>query len=121
MSHSAVILRFLNTSHYACVLYGYPGVDGTNGGGHSTGHASRTTDGYLGGCRCSQPRGVLVRPGQTASALVEGNAGHQSCAGRYRGLLVTPPNGYNSTPVSMAPYGCDLTVHPVVASRDGRG
>jgi len=115
------VLRFLNNSHYRCILYGYPGVDGTNGGGHSVAHATRTTDGYLGGCRCSSPRGVLVAPGQTASALVEGDVGGSGNCDRFRGLLVTPPNTYNSTPLPVAPHSCHFQVHPVVPGLDGQG
>ena len=119
--HTGVVLRFLNNSHYRCILYGYPGVDGTNGGGHSVAHAARTPDGYLGGCRCSSLRGVLVKPGQTASALVEGDVGGSGNCDRFRGLLVTPPNTYNSTPLQLAPHSCDFQVHPVVPGSDGQG
>jgi hypothetical protein len=119
--HTGVVLRFLNNSHYRCILYGYPGVDGTNGRGHSVAHAARTPDGYLGGCRCSSLRGVLVKPGQTASALVEGDVGGPGNCDRFRGLLVTPPNTYNSTPLQLAPHSCDFQVHPVVPGSDGQG
>jgi hypothetical protein len=116
-----VVLRFLNNSHYRCILYGYPGVDGTNAGGHSIGHAARTLDGPLGGCHCSQFRGVLVRPGQSASALVEGSIGGNGNCDRFRGLLVTPPNAYRSTPIQTAPHSCDFQVHPMVTGTSGEG
>jgi hypothetical protein len=117
--HDGVVLRFLNVSHHACILYGYPGVDGTRRG-HSVASAKRTTDGFLGGCHCTQPRGVRVSPGETASALVEGDegAGGPQC-NRFTGLLVTPPNGYDSTPVNLAPPSCDFVVHPVVTGSNG--
>jgi hypothetical protein len=118
--HNGVVLRFLNNSHHTCVLYGYPGVDGTNRGGHSLGHAVRTKDGYLGGCHCSTYGGVRLRPGQSASALVEGDIGDggPDCT-RFKGLLVTPPNTFNSTPVEQAPYSCNFQVHPVVPGTTG--
>jgi hypothetical protein len=119
--HTGVVLRFLNNSHYRCIIYGYPGVDGTNRGGHSLASAERTLDGYLGGCRCTQLRGVLVAPGQTASALVEGDVGGSGNCDRVHGLLVIPPNTYASTPVSIAPHSCDFQVHPVVPGADGEG
>jgi hypothetical protein len=119
--HTGVVLHFLNNSHNRCILYGYPGVDGTNGGGHSIAHASRTLDGYLGGCRCSSLRGVLVKPGQVASALVEGDIGSANNCDRFRGLLVIPPNTYNSTPLQLAPHSCDFQVHPVVPGISGEG
>lgn len=118
--HTGVVLRFLNNSHYRCIIYGYPGVDGTNRGGHSIASAARTPDGFLGGCRCTSLRGVLVQPGQTASALVEGDLGGGNCD-RFHGLLVTPPNTYNSTPLHLAPESCHFQVHPVVPGSDGRG
>lgn len=117
--HTAVLLKFVNVSHYRCVLYGYPGVDGT-ARGHSIAHATRTYDGYFGGCRCSSLHGVTVAPGGTASAIVEGDIGDGSAAcDRFRGLLVTPPNTYHSTPVRVAPHSCDFTVHPVVPGSSG--
>ena len=119
--HDGVVLRFLNVSHHACILYGYPGADGTKNG-HSVASAKRTPDGFLGGCHCSQPRGVQVQPGETASALVEGDegAGGPQC-NRFTGLLVTPPNAYDSTPLTMAPPSCDFAVHPVVPGSNGLG
>lgn len=110
--HTGVELRFLNNSHHRCILYGYPGADGTNGG-RSIAHAARTPDGYLGGCHCSQLRGVLVGPGQSAYALVEGDIGGNGNCDRFSGLLVTPPNTYDSTPLQLAPHSCDFQVHPV--------
>ena len=119
--HTGVVLHLLNNSHYRCIIYGYPGVDGTNGGGHSVAHAARTLDGYLGGCRCTRLRGVLVAPGQSASALVEGDVGGSGDCDRFRGLLVIAPNTYDSTPISIAPHSCDFQVHPVVPGDTGEG
>ncbi len=119
--HTGVVLRFLNNSHNQCILYGYPGVDGTNRSGHSIAHASRTLDGPLGGCHCSQFRGVLVKPGQTASALVEGNIGGPGNCDRFHGLLVIPANTYNATPLDVAPHSCGFEVHPTVPGTDGEG
>jgi len=116
--HTGVQLEFRNTSHHACVLYGYPGADGVDGAGHAVAHAARTTDGYLGGCGCSHPRGVLVKPGQSAYAIVEGDAGGGACD-RFRGLVVTPPNTYRSTPIGVAPHSCHFQVHPVVPDDAG--
>ncbi len=115
------MLRLLNNSHNPCILYGYPGVDGTNRSGHSIAHAGRTLDGYLGGCRCTSPRGVLVKPGQVASALVEGDIGGGSNCDRFSGLLVIPPNTYNPTPLQLVPHSCDFQVHPVVPGTNGEG
>lgn len=117
--HTAVELQFLNNSHHACILYGYPGADGVNGGGHAIAHAKRTLNGYLGGCGCSHPRGVLVKPGQSAYAIVEGDLRGGGNCDRFAGLVVTPPNTYASTPIDMAPHSCDFQVHPVVPENAG--
>lgn len=111
--HTGVELVFVNNSQRACILYGYPGADGTNGRGSSIAHAARTLTGYLGGCHCARLRGVLVRPGQAAYALAEGDLGGAGNCDRFRGLLVTPPNTYRSTPLGAAPHSCHFQVHPV--------
>lgn len=119
----SVALRFLNVSHHACILYGFPGVDGLDSHGRTVVHAKRTYDGFMGGCSCSSLHGVRLRPGQTASAVVEGDnggAGPPRCS-RVTSLLVTPPNTYRSTPVRRAIHNCDFEVHPVVAGTTGQG
>ena len=38
---------------------------------------------------------------------------------RFRGLVVTPPNTYRSTPIDLAPHSCHFQVHPVVPDDAG--
>jgi hypothetical protein len=62
---------------------------------------------------------VLVEPGQSAYAIVEGDLrGGRNCD-RFHSLLVTAPNTYASTPIAPAPHSCDFQVHPVVPDNAG--
>lgn len=61
-----------------------------------------------------------MKPGDAASAVVEGdNGGGNECL-RGRALLITPPNTTKPTKFSFTDYSCDFQVHPVTAGANGR-
>jgi hypothetical protein len=111
--HTGVLLDFLNHGSAPCTLFGYPGVAGLDAAGHEIAQASRTTDGYLGGCRCTAPSTVTIVTRSAAHAIVEGSVGSGNCD-QFSGMLITPPNTAFSTRVSIAPHSCQFTVHPVL-------
>jgi hypothetical protein len=118
--HVGVALVFHNVSRAACSLYGYPGVAGLDSQGRQAVQATRSSNGYLGGSYVT--RTVVVPPGGSASALVEGTdvpTGSQSCA-TYGALLVIPPGQARSQVLRVSVPGCpSIQVHPVVAGADG--
>ena len=83
--------------------------------------ATRSSNGYLGGTYVAGP--VVVAPGGSASALVEGSdvpTGSQSCA-TYSALLVIAPGQTRSHVLRVSVPGCPtIQVHPVVPGVDGR-
>lgn len=132
--HIGVVLLFENVSSTTCTLSGYPGVDGLDASGRDLASASRTPNGMIGFCSCTQPPTLTLGPGVIVSAVAEGDAagasggagggsgggaGGSSCDA-FAGLLVTPPNTSTSTKVNLAPHSCDFTVHPVVPGMDGQ-
>lgn len=118
--HVGVALVFRNVSHAACSLYGYPGVAGLDSQGRQAVQATRTTNGYLGGTYVT--RTVVVPPGASASALVEGTdvpSGSQSCS-TYSALQVIAPGQTRSQVLRVSVPGCpSIQVHPVVPGADG--
>lgn len=123
LGHRSFTLVFINRGRAACRLHGYPGVAGLDASGRQTSQAKRTLSGYLGGVRGAAPT-VTIAPGESASALVEGQGfdkNGNACPG-YRGLLVTAPDDTRSTRLSWTTDTCDtLQVHPVVPGVTGRG
>ena len=125
LGHEGVVLLFRNVGSTVCALHGYPGVAGLNSGGRQVTQARRTPSGYLGGLAFGQttPPNVVLAPGQTASALVEGTdvpMGNEMSCPSYPSLLVTPPNTTSSVPVSASLPGCSgLAIHPVVPGTGG--
>jgi hypothetical protein len=97
-------------------------VAGLDASGKQTTQAQRTLRGYMGGVEGAAPT-VTIAPGESASALVEGQGfdkNGNACPG-YRGLLVTAPDDTRSTRLSWATDTCDtLWVHPVVPGVTGR-
>jgi hypothetical protein len=118
--HNGVLLLFKNSSPRTCVLYGYPGADALDSAGHTVAHAARSLTGYIGG-QYSGLHNVSLAPGATASTYVEGDIGDggADCSAGTT-MVVTPPNLFHPTPVSLAPYVCAFTIHPVVAGSTGR-
>ena len=121
LGHVGVVLLFKNTGNETCGLFGYPGVAGLNTAGVQVTEALRTLFGYLGGTRHTSE--VVIAPGESASALVEGTdnpAGNATSCPTYPNLLVTPPNTTRSVTIHIAMLGCSrLQVHPVVPGTTG--
>lgn len=107
-----------------CEIFGYPGVDLVTTSGTTVVHLSRTLRGKAGGepAGVTAPRGVVLAPGASASALAEASdvpqGGITNC-GNYS-LLITVPNQYVAVPegTSMLPR-CAAEIHPVVPGTSG--
>jgi len=119
-----VTLVFENTGTRPCTMVGYPGVAGLDAAGRQVVQARRTANGFTGGIPAgTSPPHVLLVPGASASARVEGTdvpAGTQTSCPSYPRLLVTPPNTTTSVVVDAAMPGCSpIEVHPVVPGTTG--
>ncbi len=122
LGHVGEPLVFENVGSAACVLSGYPGAALVGAGGRQV-QARRTPNGYLGGLSQSSTvdPGVLLRPRQAASALLEGEdstAAGGSCP-TATALLVTPPNSTVTSRVARPLSMCDPQIHPVVSGVSG--
>lgn len=123
--HIALVLIFNNVSTTkTCEIYGYPGVDLVNASGGTVAHLARTLRGMAGGepAGVTSPQGVVLAPGQSASALAEASDvpqnGITDC-GSYS-LLVTPPDQTVSVPAGTAMLPrCAAEIHPVVPGTTG--
>jgi hypothetical protein len=116
LGHAGLVIRFRNNGS-RCTMHGYPGVDGVRHG-HAVVHARRTRGGMLGG---GKPRRVVLRPGDTASSVLEGTSAPvkgRHCA-HYRALRITPPNTTKSVVRRVAHRVCYPEVHPVVFGKKG--
>jgi hypothetical protein len=123
--HQGVIILFENNGMAPCTLYGYPGVAGLNPGGVQVVQAERTLTGMMGGLApgVTTIPIVMLSPGQTGSAVVEGTdvpSGTETGCPSYPSLLVTTPNTTESVRIPLGLPGCSpLEVHPVVAGTSG--
>jgi hypothetical protein len=123
LGHVGAPVLFRNTGSAPCHLQGYPGVAALDDSGRQAAQAERTPQGYLGGLAFgTSPPVVELRPGETASALVEAHniptLPATSCVS-YPSLLVTPPDDTRSVSIALSMSGCSLQVHPVVAGDMG--
>lgn len=124
LGHDGLTLLFRNTGPAACTLTGYPGVAFVSTAGRRRRlDIARTPQGYLGGLSPSDKVNPVVRlaPGQTASALLEGEAVDRAgrpCT-RYPEMLVTPPNQTVTVRFARAMSLCDPEIHPVVPGTSG--
>jgi Protein of unknown function (DUF4232) len=118
--HRSIALIFTNLGARACRIAGYPGVAALDAGGAQVAQAKRTPRGYLGGLPAgARAQPITLRPGQSATALVEATAFDPatgaSCTA-YQGLLVTVPDDTAPTRLAWSTDSCaDLQVHPVLA------
>lgn len=119
------MLIFNNVSRTrTCEIIGYPGVDLQTPSGSTVAHLRRTLRGMAGGepPGVSAPRGVILVPGASASALAEASDvpqdGITDC-GSYS-LLITVPNQFVAVSggTSMLPR-CAAEIHPVVPGTGG--
>jgi len=115
LGHIGVPIRFRNEDG-TCNLRGYPNVEGLSADGRTVVRARHTLRGYLGGAR--QVSTITLAPGQTASALLEGenfpSPGHPCPSYRY--LRITPPHAARSVRRDARYRFC----YPVVAGSSGR-
>ncbi len=122
--HLALVLVFNNVATTPCRMLGYPGVALVNAKGATIANAARTLRGMAGGepAGVVGPSYVVLKPGHSASALVEASdvpqGGITNC-GSYS-LIVTAPDQTVAVPAGTATMPrCDLQVHPVVAGTSG--
>jgi Protein of unknown function (DUF4232) len=122
LGHLGEPLLFENVGSVACALSGYPGAAVVGAAGRQV-QFRRTPNGYLGGLslQATSDPVVLLRPHQTASALLEGEDSTPAGAScpRYAALLVTPPNSTLTSRVARALSICDPQIHPVVPGTSG--
>jgi hypothetical protein len=120
--HDSVRLRFRNTSHRSCSVYGYPGAAGLNKHGKQIEQAKRTKQGYSGGVDPNRKiPTVVLKPGQVATAVIEsvGVTAHGANCKTFHSLLVTPPNDRKSVHLAIGLPRCSLQIHPVVKGTTG--
>jgi hypothetical protein len=123
--HEGVVVLFRNPASTACVVSGYPDVNGLSSVGEIVAVGVHTPGGPLGGLVAGQifPPDVVIGAGQAASALVEGDTG-TSCPASFN-LDVFPPGGVTTTELhlSLLAKGLEtcggLLVHPLVAGSSG--
>jgi Protein of unknown function (DUF4232) len=103
-----VILSFQNTSAQACTLVGYPGADlVTPAGGVLINVPRRPAN--------AAPR-LMLNPGEVATADVTAYAIDTSTGDacpRWGNLVVTPPNGFVSHPMSVDVPICTASISSV--------
>jgi hypothetical protein len=119
------VILFQNTSTSTCVLHGFPGVAGLDNVGNQIAQASRVVNQVpFTGSTASLPT-VQLAPGDTASALVLSTdvpMGTATSCLTYGGLLVTPPNTFQSVRLNAMLPGCSgLRTGPVYSGTTGQG
>jgi hypothetical protein len=119
LGHLALPIHFHDRGG-TCSLRGFPRVDGLAATGGVIIHAKPTLKGYFGRWRIAT---ITLRNGHMASALLEGldPAFFSRRPRSARNLRITPPNVSQSV-VRRTTYPLsDLTIHPIVARRNGGG
>jgi hypothetical protein len=126
------VIGFVNVSKTTCTLTGYPEVVALDVLGKRVGHARQELSGMLGGLQngAKTPPTVTLRPGQPASATVEGSdnpVGTARSCPWYPFLLVNPPDETHSVKVGVPgiwghgfPDCTAIRVDPVVPGRTGQ-
>jgi hypothetical protein len=117
------VIVFQNKSGTACLLHGFPGVAGLDGAGNQVAQATREVNQVpFTGSTASLPT-VTLAPGATASALVltsDVPVGAATSCASYAGLLVTPPNAFQSVHLTVSLPACSgLRVGPVYPGTTG--
>ncbi|MDQ2813610.1 MAG: DUF4232 domain-containing protein [Actinomycetota bacterium] len=97
MSHADHVVMFTNEGSASCRIRGYPGIAALSSAGTQSKQAARS-----GG---NAPL-IVLRPGQTASALVTANTASCTAAASVAGLLVTAPDQTASTRLGPAGRLC---------------
>jgi uncharacterized protein DUF4232 len=121
--HANFVLRFKNTTHSTCSLYGYPGLDAKSASGHVLAHATRTVSGFTGGSTHGV-RTINIAPGAYASADVEWMNFNPSTGGDCtfsHSVAATPANTSHTVQLARSVSVCKLQVHATVAGTSGNG
>jgi hypothetical protein len=103
-----VILSFSNTSSHSCTLVGYPGADLVTPAGGVLINVPRRP--------ANAAHHLTLNPGDVATADVTAYAIDTSTGDacpRWGNLVVTPPNGFVSHPMSVDVPICDASVSSV--------
>jgi hypothetical protein len=106
MSHADHVVMFTNDGSTSCRMRGYPGIAALNSAGTQIKQAVRYS--------AAAPV-VVLRPGQTASAMVSANTASCTTLTTVAGLLVTAPDQRTSTRLGPAGKLClnSLSVLPM--------
>ena len=103
-----VILSFTNTSSHACTLVGYPGADLVTPAGGVLINVPRR--------QANAAHHLTLNPGDVATADVAAYAIDTSTGNdcpRWGNLVVTPPNGFVSHPMSVDVPICNASISTV--------
>lgn len=125
--HGGIPVLFKNTSRAACTLHGYPRITVSTSSSKTRVPAVPTASGYLGGLQTltSPVPLVLLKPGQVASAEVEGidtPADPGSACPLFHTVTVSLPKRdtmVTLTDASPIPGCSSVSVHPFVAGALG--
>ncbi|HKP39498.1 DUF4232 domain-containing protein [Mycobacterium sp.] len=103
-----VVVSFKNTSSHPCTLVGYPGADLVTPAGGVLINVARKP--------AAAAHRLVLNPGDVANADIEAYAVDTSTGNacpRWGALVVTPPNGFVSHPLSVDVPICGATVSSV--------
>lgn len=119
LGHLALPIRFHDRGG-TCSLRGFPRVDGLSTTGGVIIHAKRALKGYFGRWRIAT---ITLKSGQTVSALLEGldPAFFSRRPRSSRSLRIAAPNASPGVVRSTSYPLSHLTIHPIVAGRNGAG
>jgi hypothetical protein len=117
------VVVFENTGTATCLLHAFPGVAGLDAAGNQVVQATREVNlAPFSGSTSTLPT-IQLTAGSTASALVFASdvpVGAATSCVTYAGLLVTPPNAFQSVHVDVTMPGCaGLRVGPVYPGTTG--
>jgi hypothetical protein len=107
-THRHVILSFKNTSSHSCTLVGYPGADLVTPAGGVLINVPRRP--------ANAAHHVTLNPGVVATADVTAYAIDTTTGNdcpRWGNLVVTPPNGFVSHPMSVDVPICNASISTV--------
>jgi Protein of unknown function (DUF4232) len=122
--HSSSVIVVRNAGPGSCRLTGYPDVRFLNGAGVEVARSVPTPQGFAGGLPVGAPIPDLdLRPGESASAVVEGTdipIGTATSCPSYASYTITLPGWPGTTTIDHPYGGCsEIEVHPFVIGFNG--
>ena len=121
--HVVFVVTARNASRQTCITQGYPGVALLDAKGRQIEQATRTRFGFMGGLNRGAPPRIVLRPGQRASARIEGftiNEATQQACPHSSAILFTLPDNRDSTRLRVSFPACKgVQVHPMVPGTTG--